>query len=178
MEVAKRALTGSSRSFFDAPLRRYAAPNENESLSERVLSGWYSRKPVVRLCLRLTMSGMPQERNTSRAKAMATRMQGVHARLLHRFDRIGLAITTNIPNPWEANGTRFVSDSWSHDRYFFSLGIEQRFIVMCYLLTGDSVYSIEEQFRTLNCLIQRLDFIIDFLCQREWKILRGTNQRK
>lgn len=68
-EVAGRALGGRLGRFST----RHRGATRLERVLERVLSAWYSREPVVRLCLRLTMSGMPQERNAHRAKATGQR---------------------------------------------------------------------------------------------------------
>lgn len=57
VEVAVQTLDGR----FDRFSTRHRGATRLERVLERVLSAWYSREPVVRLCPRLTMSGMPRD---------------------------------------------------------------------------------------------------------------------
>lgn len=54
VEVVVQTLDGR----FDRFSTRHRGATRLERVLERVLSAWYSREPVVRLCPRLTMSGM------------------------------------------------------------------------------------------------------------------------
>lgn len=66
---------------------RHRGATRLERVLERVLSAWYSREPVVRLCPRLTMSGMLRD-DSVRAST--------YTQDLHVFDRTALMTSVRM----------------------------------------------------------------------------------